>query len=557
MVLCAAASYWLAGSATSNSHKLTNDSGAVIIDDKLYQTARRIALEAGTAEEQDLARRALHLADRELDEAFASALREAVAKSANQSEALKEIAVRMSGQRAKMQATQTKIEKLIKLAPADEDAAIALDLERAQQNLNQDDLEDLQQEEIRKGGNLRAKVDTARVEHEAAEHTSIAWAAPISAAPETMWLEIDAWRALSFKRQRVLDAAAQAEAKAARILRERGLIQAIASKQNVVKSGETAVGEDSEETLNRLRSLSDHKKMLLELGKREDIAKQLAEVYRRWVVIADGHMTAMLQLLLRSLAAIFAVILAVLIAIGVLQRTFAKQQDRRRFHQYLVIGTIALRVIGLIVIALLVFGPPKDVSMVLGLATAGLTVALKDFILAFAGWFVLIGKNGVSLGDWVEIEGIGGEVIEIGVLNTVLLEMGNWSNTGHPTGRRVSFVNKYAIERHFFNFSTEGQWLWDELHVTLPGGGNTYQTAQEIRGIVEEATAEDAQQAEADWQRVTNQYGQREFSAKPALDLRPSLNGIDVIVRYITRAPQRYAVKSRLFEALVKLLKTV
>ena len=73
--------------------------------------------------------------------------------------------------------------------------------------------------------------------------------------------------------------------------------------------------------------------------------------------------------------------------------------------------------------------------------------------------------------------------------------------------------------------------------------------------MVEQATVEDTKQAEADWQCVTHQYGDREFSAKPALDLRPSLNGIDVIVRYITRAPQRYAVKSHLFEALVTLLK--
>jgi small-conductance mechanosensitive channel len=154
----------------------------------------------------------------------------------------------------------------------------------------------------------------------------------------------------------------------------------------------------------------------------------------------------------------------------------------------------------------------------------------------------------------VEINGVGGEVIEIGVLKTVLLEMGNWTNTGHPTGRRVSFVNSFAIEGHYFNFSTAGQWLWDELQVTLSQSDEPYRLAEQIRQAVERETEADAKLAEEEWERVTHQYGTRAFSAKPAADLRPGPNGLLVVVRYITRAPQRYEVKSRLFQAIVELM---
>ena len=154
----------------------------------------------------------------------------------------------------------------------------------------------------------------------------------------------------------------------------------------------------------------------------------------------------------------------------------------------------------------------------------------------------------------MEIRGVGGEVIEIGLMKTALLEMGNWTSTGHPTGRRVSFMNSFALEGHYFNFSTVGQWLWDELQVTLPATSDPYRLAQQIREIVERATETDAKEAQKDWERVTRQYGMRPFSAKPAVDLRPSVNGLEVNVRYITRAPQRYMVKSRLFEAIVELL---
>jgi small-conductance mechanosensitive channel len=160
----------------------------------------------------------------------------------------------------------------------------------------------------------------------------------------------------------------------------------------------------------------------------------------------------------------------------------------------------------------------------------------------------------MRVGDWVEIEGVGGEVIEIGMFKTVLLEVGTQTSTGHPTGRRVAFMNKFAIENHYFNFSTTGQWLWDELQMTLPLTGDPYRMAVAIRERVEQETAADATAAESDWERVTHQYGTQVFTAKPEVDLRPSINGLEVIVRYITRAPQRYEVKSRLFQAIVELV---
>ncbi len=128
----------------------------------------------------------------------------------------------------------------------------------------------------------------------------------------------------------------------------------------------------------------------------------------------------------------------------------------------------AAQAVGALVILFIIFGMPTQTTTVLGLAGAGLTVAMKDFIVAFFGWFILMGRNGIRVGDWVEINGVGGEVVEVGLLKTVLLETGNWTDSSHPTGRRVSFVNSFAIEGHFFNFTTSGQWMWDELSMLIP-----------------------------------------------------------------------------------------
>jgi small-conductance mechanosensitive channel len=193
-------------------------------------------------------------------------------------------------------------------------------------------------------------------------------------------------------------------------------------------------------------------------------------------------------------------------------------------------------------------------STILGLAGAGLTVALKDFIVGFFGWFVLMGKNGIRVGDWVEINGVVGEVVEVNWLRTVLLETGNWTDSGHPTGRKVAFVNSFAIEGHFFNFSTSGQWLWDELELSIPPDKDPYAVIEEIQKLIEKETAANAQKAEQEWQHSTSRYRVQSVSAKPAINLRPTGAGVEVHLRYITNANERYAMRAHLYQVLVELL---
>ena len=190
----------------------------------------------------------------------------------------------------------------------------------------------------------------------------------------------------------------------------------------------------------------------------------------------------------------------------------------------------------------------------MGLAGAGLTVALKDFIVGFIGWFVLMGKNGIRLGDWVEINGVTGEVVELGMFHTVLLETGNWTDSGHPTGRRVTFTNSYAIEGHYFNFSTSGQWLWDELTVVLPAGHDPYPIVDAVKKKVVEATAESGQKAEREWKGQAKSADMSSLSAEPAINVRPAIGGTEIAVRYITNAHDRGQMRAKLNQVLVDLL---
>jgi small-conductance mechanosensitive channel len=216
----------------------------------------------------------------------------------------------------------------------------------------------------------------------------------------------------------------------------------------------------------------------------------------------------------------------------------------------------AVQVVGVALILLVIFGPPSQVATVVALAGAGLTVALKDFIVGFFGWFILMGPNGIRPGDWVEINGIGGEVVEVGLLHTVILETGNWSDAGHPTGRKVTVVNSFAIEGHYFNFSTSGQWLWDEIEVPIPAGVDPYPIAEAVHKAVVAETESNMQLAQQEWQRAIPMHVGKTFAPAPAIMVRPTTLGVNVIVRYITCANERHELRSRLFHQIVEVLRS-
>jgi small-conductance mechanosensitive channel len=283
--------------------------------------------------------------------------------------------------------------------------------------------------------------------------------------------------------------------------------------------------------------------------------RRLADIYVQWDALVASQARGVLHGVLQSAAIVLAVLLLLLFADRWLEQLVGRARiDRRQLATLRSVVGVTLQIVAVAVILLMLVGVPGQIAAMLGLVGAGLTVALKDFIVAFVGWFVLMGRNGMRLGDWVEINGVSGEVVELNMFHTVLLETGNWTDAGHPTGRRVTFTNSFAISGHYFNFSTSGQWLWDELSVMVPYDRDPHAIADAIQKEVTAATAKDASQAEEEWRRASR--GQRgvSFTAQPGIAVRPAAGGVEIAVRYVTRASERLALRARLYQSAVRLL---
>ncbi|HVB98410.1 MAG TPA: mechanosensitive ion channel family protein, partial [Candidatus Dormibacteraeota bacterium] len=334
--------------------------------------------------------------------------------------------------------------------------------------------------------------------------------------------------------------------------------------QNAAMAKTSAAGSQASVTASEISSiheLSREQQDLSTFDQRIETEQELADVYGQWSTLVATSARAALHRLLRSIFWVLLVLLLAVVADLLISRLFGGLSlDRKRLHTIRSVLHFTTRGIATVLILIVTFGPPQQLATVLGLAGAGLAIALKDFIVAFFGWFVLMGPHGVRPGDWVEINGaqqmngVQGKVIEVGLLFTVILETGNWTDAGHPTGRRVAFMNSFAIEGYYFNFTTTGQWLWDEVQVGLPVGVDPYPVLDALQKVAEKETEKNIKSAEQDWKRAMERSGLETFSPAPVIMVRPTEAGLNVAVRYIARADEREEVHLRLYQAAFEIL---
>ena len=552
---------------------------ATLVDQSPLKTAQKLAELPMTEDEKPFAAEALKLADDEVDLAFDQAMHEAKDNPPVLQGEAKAIEARLEKAQKVLEGDKAAVEQLTAAAAkatGDRKDSLEDDLAIAQEDLNlaQNEVDDAKQDLIRAGGDPESRIQQLYNEHKDSEKSGTTVPASVPAPPDQPGLihRYQQWSALHAKQLLLWEAKSAADASAMLLSKDHDALDAKIDAEKAAtphlahhskKSGTVEATasdkaqshEDSASLLLKTRQVASQQKTLSTYDKRVDYQKQLSDNYAKWIDLVAAQQRVVVH---RALIGVL-----IILAIGLFGIYFATlmdklvgrlNMDRRQMQSLHTVAHVTVRLVAFLLIVLVIIGPPSQLGTFLGLAGAGLTVALKDFIVGFIGWFVLMGKNGIRLGDWVEINGVSGEVVEIGPFHTVLLETGNWTDSGHPTGRRVTFTNSFAIEGHYFNFSTSGQWLWDELQLVLPMGQDPYPVVQEIRKKVSDATKAGAKQAEEEWRRATRSREMSAFSVEPAISVKPVVGGVEVAVRYITRANERYQLRAKLYQDAVDLL---
>ncbi|MCF8238031.1 MAG: mechanosensitive ion channel family protein [Saprospiraceae bacterium] len=234
------------------------------------------------------------------------------------------------------------------------------------------------------------------------------------------------------------------------------------------------------------------------------------------------------------------------------QRIFSRIKDtenRYRFRK----GVTFMGYIIILVIVLMTFQVKMSgLGLALGVAGAGIAFALQEVITSVAGWMAIVFGGFYQTGDRVQLGGIKGDVIDIGVLRTTLMEMGQWVDADQYNGRIVRIANSFVFKEPVFNYSADFPFIWDEIRVPIRYGSDYMETEKMLQRIADTYLKESAEVAKKTWASMVKKYMIEDAITKPMITLMANDNWVEFTLRYTVDFKRRRITKDTLMRALLQ-----
>jgi len=275
---------------------------------------------------------------------------------------------------------------------------------------------------------------------------------------------------------------------------------------------------------------------ILPLSKQAIVLDLYKRTLTTWDESVQYEFKAELRNLLARLAVLAIMILAVLGLGEIWRRTiFRYVHDVRRRSQFLLMRRIALWVIIALITAFTFATELGSVVTFAGLITAGIAVALQNVIVSMVGYFFLIGKFGIRVGDRVQVSGVTGEVVDIGLVRFHLMEIGTGGTDSQPTGRVVAFSNSIVFQpaAGLFKQIPGTNFVWHEVDLTFAPESDYKIVRERVTAAVEAAFAEYHEKMELQrrqMEMILNSVSSVEL--KPKIHVHFSSQGIEVNIRF-------------------------
>lgn len=191
-------------------------------------------------------------------------------------------------------------------------------------------------------------------------------------------------------------------------------------------------------------------------------------------------------------------------------------------------------------------------TVALGVAGAGIAFALQEVIMSVAGWIAIMFGGFYKPGDRVQLGGIKGDVMDVGVLRTTIMETGQWVDGDLYSGRIVFVANSFVFKEPVFNYSGDFPFLWDEIKIPIQYGSN-YELAREI--IVQagkDIAGSLSQESQEKWSKLQVTYRLENAQTEPMVSLIANDNWVEFTLRYIVSFRKRRLIKSEVFTEILK-----
>ncbi len=293
------------------------------------------------------------------------------------------------------------------------------------------------------------------------------------------------------------------------------------------------------------------------LSKRSVLLSLYERNLTNWRDSIDGRLSADWRHLGVRVGFLALILIVVFLSAEVWRRAVYRYiREPRQRHQFLLLRRFVLWFVIALMFAFTLAGKLTSIMTFAGLLTAGVAVALQSVILSVVGYFFLIGKFGIRVGDRVQIGSVTGEVIEIGLVRLHLMELGS-GGFGTPTGRVVAFSNSVVFQPSsgLFKQISGTSFMWHEARLTLPRAIDLSQAREKLLGAVAGVLEDYGTELESQYREM-----KRTVHSAPVDGLRPKIQlnvlstSVEVVIRYPVDPRHDAEIDERVSQALLKVV---
>ncbi|MEA5097881.1 MAG: mechanosensitive ion channel family protein [Burkholderiaceae bacterium] len=228
----------------------------------------------------------------------------------------------------------------------------------------------------------------------------------------------------------------------------------------------------------------------------------------------------------------------------------AIQDNEMRYRANKVMSFIGFLLV--IILTVVIFSDKlSGLTIAFGVAGAGVAFALQEVIASFAGWLAIMFGGFYKTGDRVQLGGIKGDVIDVGVLRTTLMEIGQWVDSDLYNGRIVRIANSFVFKEPVFNYSGDFPFLWDEIKIPIMFGSPYEETRELFQSITNEVVLTHSSEAQKSWAHMVEIFMIDNIPTHSAVTLLVNDNWVEYTIRYVVRFRMRRATKNELFSRIL------
>jgi len=224
--------------------------------------------------------------------------------------------------------------------------------------------------------------------------------------------------------------------------------------------------------------------------------------------------------------------------------------------------SVALLIIGFCSIW---FNNPARLATAVGLVTAGLAFALQKVITALAAYLVILRGKTFNVGDRIVMGGVRGDVIELGFIQTTIMEMGQppgeqsddpsmWVRARQYTGRIVTITNDKIFDTPVYNYTREFPLIWEEMMIPVSYRDNAQRAEEILLAAARKHTSQFEEIGETRLGELERRYFVHRSELAPKVFVRLTDNWIELAVRFITSSHDVREVKNKMSREILAAL---